>query len=557
MLHQRDFRRMLAVTLALLRAQGKVSRGVPGVAARKGRRALAWAVSLACGALAACAKDATEPSVPETTAACAAQASIDLQPGTGQLLPAGDSLCFAVGAAGLYAVAYLDAGYIDAARPDLHYDVPFGDSFSVAAAFRPPVPVTGPAAAPGATSPRPAAGGGLPADVVTVSAADTCGSPPWCRETPWKVGDEVTTWFAEGRKATVVAIAAPLVLAEWNDEMPLEGEDGVIVDVVKEAAQSVVPMLSAAFDGEVVSTSPGSGQLMVLVQRGSLSFTYSQWYEGGSSSFILLSLNPDVADAIVAADDIQILAHELAHAWQVRYLYKGAGPNSGARHWGLEGGADFFTLQYLRSRFGIPLDANGEAIGENILRAPEDVYWTLVNRSSGEIEAGYYQTEPLLRDLMVRLVRAGMSERDALSNISKGAVEGWFGRVNASWHPPGIAARMSMGLGQQWDPVTGVLTWVLSDALDDRSTGDTFTNPSVLNAWKEVGQSGFSPSGRLGVGRATTTRRAGSTGYFELLARDEPDRRLILTSESAGTLAPIPGIGETEVDVRWMVARIH
>jgi len=50
---------------------------------------------------------------------------------------------------------------------------------------------------------------------------------------------------------------------------------------------------------------------------------------------------------------------------------------------------------------------------------------------------------------------------------------------------------------------------------------------------------------------------AGSTGYFELSVGDEADRQLILTSESADTLAPEPGVGETKADVRWMVARIN
>lgn len=516
-------------------------------------------VTLACGVLYACAKDATEPPVPVTSPACEAQVSFDLQPGTGKLLPAGDSLCVTVATKGLYAVAYLDAAHIEANRSGNHFGSP-ADSFSVSVAFRGPVSVAD-AAAPSTTAPMPVSGRGTPVDVVTSrgSAEGTCdpSMSPWCRETPWKVGDEMAVDVANGRKATVVAIAPPLVMAEWNNEMPLEGEGGVIEDAVREAAQSVVPMLSAAFDGEVVSTSPGSSQLVLVAQRGSLSLTYSRPSETASSSLIILSLNPDVADAVGAALDIRVVAHELTHAWQFRYLYREAGPDGAwAPHWGIEGGADFVALQYLRSRFGISIDANGEAVGENILYTPEDVYWQQVDRSFGDIEAGYQQTEPLLRDLMVRLVRAGMSEPDALSNVAKGAVEGWFGPGNgSSWHPPGMAARMSAGLGRQWDPVTGVLTWVLSDALDDRTTGDTFTNLSVLDAWKKVGLSGFSPSGRVGRGRATTTRRAGSTGYFELSVGDEPDSRLILTS--AGTPGPVPGIGETQVDVRWMVARIR
>ena len=102
-----------------------------------------------------------------------------------------------------------------------------------------------------------------------------------------------------------------------------------------------------------------------------------------------------------------------------------------------------------------------------------------------------------------------------------------------------------------------MLSWTLSNALDDRSSGNEYDIPTVLDAWKRVGLSGFPPSGSLSHGRQTSTRYAGSTGYFELSVGEEPESRLILSYTGKRDTTALPGVGEPTPVVQWMVGRIN
>jgi hypothetical protein len=69
-----------------------------------------------------------------------------------------------------------------------------------------------------------------------------------------------------------------------------------------------------------------------------------------------------------------------------------------------------------------------------------------------------------LRDLQARLVAAGMPREAAMAEVSRGAVEGWYGADGEGGASAGLAGRMRARLGPAWDPAARRGESVLSAA---------------------------------------------------------------------------------------------
>lgn len=527
------------------------------------RRNRAWTLTILAALTTGCGGDAPAPLAPDVEAVCS-PLTISLEPGEGTLLPTADSTCVSFAEPGWYVAAFVDASAIESARGENPINSFRDDAFAVTVAlhgaavtepstmFRPPVVSATPVHPPESPQHLIAIAGGAcdPAD------------PAWCRDHPWDVGDRFESASANGlRTAIVTAIDGPLVMAVWEDEVEVVGPGlPAIESAFREGAREVVPFLRDTFVDELVTTSAGSGQLLVIVQEGSLSTAAWRTSDSGTSSLITLSLNPRVSHDILPALAVSILAHELAHAWQLRYAFRG---NEEAGFyippWGLEGGATFVSQEYLRLRFGVTLDTNLPARSSFRLEVPEDVFWNQAHVSRGEFERGYHHAEPMLRHFMTRLIAAGSTESEAFAEVARGAVEGWFGNTLTGWRPPGISGRMEQATGIAWDAPELVLDWTVSQALDDRAPGEVYENPLIRDAWRTVGNSGFPPLARLGVSPVRIERPAGSTGYVDMTVPDDPLARLTLGTPSGDYGPPglPPGVFPLEPTLRWMIVRFQ
>ncbi len=115
---------------------------------------------------------------------------------------------------------------------------------------------------------------------------------------------------------------------------------------------------------------------------------------------------------------------------------------------------------------------------------------------------------------------------------------------------------MSRGIAGGWSPAEGVLTWALSNALDERSSNPRFDNPTMARAWRVEGAAGWPPDAQLepSAPAASITREAGSTGYV-MLSVPEGARVLLTSTRRAYGPLGAEDPGTVRAGVRWMVAR--
>lgn len=496
-------------------------------------------VALGCG-------DA--PLDPVVTPPCDAPA-LELEVGTAALLPAADSSCWKLAPGGLYAVAFFDTRLVELAESRAEEPLPFPDTFSVRATLLPDVRSGAPSPVR-ARVPAGAVGGDTPTHVTAGVLICDAPAPPHCRDAPWRSGDELDVRVVIGDspvRSRIQAVVGPLALAVPIDEASalapfVPRAEAMLSDVLATTA----PLLARTFGPDFVHTSPGSGQLLVVLHVGSLSFVDSRAVDGESRAYVVWSVNPSVGDLPPgAAGARRVLDHELTHVWQLGYKY-GQRPEwpltPWVPRWGLEGGADLVANELLRTALGLPLDPELPPTSAGVLATPEAVLAYHLTGGRGRIPVGYFETEPLLRDLLLRAVDAGASYEVALTAVSRGAVDGWWG-VDATGNPPlgGLVPRVRELLGSGWEPVSGVFTWVLSNALDERTGSVTYRNPSIREAWRGKGSSGFAPDGEIhSAGTLETGRRSGGAGYLYV---DSSTPSFLAVRSDAGA------------GVRWMVAR--
>ena len=131
-----------------------------------------------------------------------------------------------------------------------------------------------------------------------------------------------------------------------------------------------IPLRRSALGDEYPVTTPGSGQLLVIVSDYDLIGAIMTCSGANSPDRFpgncVMKLSPgitvgEVDEQLFIRPDL--LTHELAHAWQSLHLDlacrdEGACGGAGADRWASEGGADFLAIEAMRQRQGSAFDQN-------------------------------------------------------------------------------------------------------------------------------------------------------------------------------------------------------
>ncbi|HSU13340.1 hypothetical protein [Longimicrobium sp.] len=523
------------------------------------------ALCLAALPLAACGGDAGgsvtgSTQGPSTTASCAPGATVDLQPGQTASLTAAQAACFQLAphAGARYALAGFDARAIEGAQagpePSLSDEPSYvvGDGSNAA-----------PTAAPNLD--RLAASAAPAGDVTLRADAQVDANTPFARATPWAEGERFPIRRLTGEQATARVVRVMGRYAFALVEGDEEGHTARFISDTEKAMDYLVREGEAVLDrtwgaGRPV-TSAGSGQLLVVYgawnpDLGMGSATTSAASDGsGIGTYVWLNLNvrPGVRDGYSLVDvpsfRLKVLAHELTHAWQMRYAYQSqpAGPRavSFGPAWAMEGTADLVAMDIVRRSLGVPLTANWS--WENRFEAPgANVTYALQPADTrGRLSRGYYDAASFLQDVQVRMTRRGVAADEALAQVARGAVEGWYGIDAAGVRRQGLSQRVRAVLGSGWDPADAVLLWTLTQASDDQTDAVELNNPVYERATDAANPNSWKAAideVQAGRGFAYQVTRGAGTSFFVRMKDGGEGGTVALTATVAGT--------------RWMVARL-
>lgn len=358
------------------------------------------------------------------------------------------------------------------------------------------------------------------------------GPDPHLRATPWTVGDTFTVRNAgrEGR-ARVLRVydghhvvawmegdapdSVALYLAQIDSAMPFVREHGL-------------PLLRAAFEDRLPVTSTGSGQYLWLLRApvpGEGIFASAPGAVSGDTVFGWIDFRlVRRADFVSMAS---MIVHEMAHHYQRMYLMAsrpGPGANGAAQVWALEGGANLVSMEALRRKAQLPLAANFEWRGAHA--DPWARFYALrAQPGDGSFTLGYDNSAGFLRRLMIDRVAAGETPDQALREVSRGTMDGWYGHDGSGLTRPGLTGRMRARAGAAWSPADAVLTWTLSHAVDDRTPNGELQDRSFLRVWDVPDDypAGWRADGDLvagGARSASASRAYGSPGFVYLPAGD-------------------------------------
>lgn len=517
----------------------------------------------ALAALAGCADPAlspTDPPGPEGPDLCAGPPGGAATPGTrialavGQwrLLSGAEASCFRFpGGDGEYAVTWLDVRDIERQQSGwVTGPLPSGTAIieertTPRTSVREIVEPT-PVALAAARRPGPAA-------ITDASQTAACRddsfpqSQFWCRSRPWTMGEQFTvrsTVSATGlATATITFVSddARFVVAEVPGGN--EADAAIFRESLRQALpivmQHAVPWYRRMFGAEPL-TSRGSGQLLLLFGP------YAHGLVAGGCCFGETGLSNYIALGVglrrPPAEMVQLLAHELAHAWVNRWFYESrpaGGFWAGGDTSGNEGLADLLAFEVLRRVAGLPFAANASAApfgGDAITRS-----WALEFSPTGDFLAGYAESSGFLRDLVHRLVRRGMSVDDAFALVARHASEGWYGFDPVQGQRTGLVRAMRQAFGPTWDPTDALRLFMLAQAADDLTSNAELQNPFRQGVSAFVG-SDLRVGGREGRPSVTFAVPFGGMGAARLL-----DRRGGATFEARGS-------GATLV---WGIARVR
>ncbi len=502
--------------------------------------------------------------LPEGTVECHEE-PLALEVGEWVTLPTAQSICLVFAPTeGSYAIAYFDTRLVDKARwgleepwPEPHwFDIKVGEG---------ELPDADAAAESGSTAPprAPPAPPAPPTGICSEAAHDEI----LCRQQPWVVGDEFLVhsdyvhFLADfaGQTASVVGVHDHLVFAVLGQDLTefrnCEWCQALVDSVGCVVNSAAVPLIRSVFTSTLPVTSPASGQLLVLLHTREESQSVGWISDPQFHVLLQISLSFDLGRP--QSGRAALLVHELTHAFQRQYAWE--------RNfvfydeWAKEGGADFMASDFLRRQAGISLDGNFDAVGAIDLQTwrqnPDRFSYALSFQHSGEIASGYQHAANLLRDFVLRRCKTGEPDTLAIRAVLRGALEGWYGAVTAD-AGDGLTNRMKQLLGEDWDPVAAVLTWTLSNAVDDRTSSPRFQNPAVLEAWNpENPRVSWLPDGthELGSGNTLAVRRKlGSTGY--LLVVDSGSGGLLVLRSPQSIRMPF---GTTKPAVRWAIVRFE
>jgi hypothetical protein len=460
-----------------------------------------------------------------------------------------------------YALAFLDPRRVRAAElaPEgaapgtLQYTVSVAEAGSAAPAL---ARVSASAAVATGHAPRTAAYAGSPA----------------ARSTPWREGDrfELREAGAAPVPARVVRVyGGHLVFALAEGETPAGGVEAWTAHADSAFGLLVrhgYPLLERALTARRPVSSAGAEQLLVVARRESSAYlgaTVTVPADGGAYPYALVNS----AYGFSAAGLLRTLAHEVAHAWQTSWAAESrpAGTlGTGAPAWAVEGNADLLAWTTLRRALGIGAGENWEWAGR-LQDAGLAPYALLAAGARGDLTAGYASSASFQADLALRLVQAGAGEDEAIAEVSRGALEGWFGWDPAGGQRAGLAGRMRARLGAAWAPERALLGWALSQAADDLTQNPALQNPAFARVSSAAGESGLgwlaaatlrsggqalradpAAQASLAGNAVTAAARYGSPGYV-LIDDDGFGGAYTLSAAAAG--APL--------DAAWMIVRIR
>lgn len=516
--------------------------------------AVALPALAACGDSASSPTESMTPTPPANT--CTPSVTVDLQVGQTMALTSAQAACFALAphAGARYALAGYDARALEAAErgPGAGpHDEPaylLGDGAVASAALAP-------SRAPSAAV--------APGDLrVSAAAVGSEATDPYARARPWAAGETFqlkrigTNDLATAR---VVAVQGGVALAALE---PDAASARRMVDDTKAAlawmAADGFRSLARAFGPSAPRTSEGAGQLLVVLaswnpdQGAGGTFTR---VDAAGGAYSIVWMNMEMRGGVRPGFDtydhvsfrLKVLAHELTHAWQMRWL--DATVPAGGRHgltdgpvWGLEGGADLLAMDAVRRNLGVAAEGNWDWDAHLVADDRAVTYAMEPADTRGRLGRGYFDAASFLRHAQARMARAGMDRDAALAEVARGAAEGWYGWDGAGNHRTGLAARVRAAAGGDWDPAHEVLTWTLAQALDDETA-----NPALNNAafWRvSSGRWAWQPVAEEMVAGGAGERRFSyqAAGSFFVRVRD---------GGGGGTLSARSAAGGT----RWMIAR--
>lgn len=374
----------------------------------------------------------------------------------------------------------------------------------------------------------------------------------WCRSKPWQVGDKLRIRRPHSATSDTVMATVYQIYGGRFAFAAIDGDNSAGLAQLRSSIQAAmpgvlqvsVPLLELAYGNEFPTTSVGSGQLLTVIgdfQHGSVG---GGCCAGGNGPWSALALGNTLAAP--QAELFYLLTHEFTHAWQVRWFHDSrlaeSSPFAMGSYWAVEGTADLLALEAVRRYAVAPWATNSS--WDDFVRAPglgEPMARELGVR--GSIAQGYHEASSFLRDLVARLVRAGVHRDVAFREVARGGIEGWYGFDSEGVQRQGLAGRVRPHLGAGWEPGNAFLLYLLAQGADDRTNATALQNPFWQYIWT-----------------ASTELRgleltAGSGGHLE----SEP--RLAMS----GGVARLKVLGRagafettsTEPQVRWAIARVQ
>ena len=464
---------------------------------------------LAVTGLAGC----TEPTAPGAGLRCGAE-PVSLEPGdvvrSGKI---NDPCRLAAAPGALYALAVIDASAIESARNG--FEEAFDDyvvgasalALGTSAPLTPAVPA--PSFAGRAAEPV--------SDVASVALIDT----PADRTTPWTLDEQFELRHPGTNQletARVVRIFEGRYVVAWfeqGDPARLAAELPMIDSAFGPVSDIAIPMLRSTFLDTEPRSSVGAGQYLILLADtlgpGLTGRAFRIERDGQPLTWIAIKLGRAGASA---TGSVSLITHEMAHSWQFMHMYAtragGSSASSGASFWAVEGGANTMSYFVMGRAAGIAPDANLDWRAAQPTPAATS-YARRAQPLLGEFTAGYDNAMGFLRRLVLQRMAAGETLEQALRQVSRGAIEGWFGFDGASMRP-GLTARMREVDGD-WEPVSAMLDWTLSHVADDRTPNAELQDRASLRVWDiPVGTIGWSSGGFLNtaIGTVERERRYGS-----------------------------------------------
>jgi hypothetical protein len=312
------------------------------------------------------------------------------------------------------------------------------------------------------------------------------------RRTPWKVGerfqamDPAVDTLVTARVVSVYGSGLVLAVAEGQEaEGGTESWIARADTALSFFADQGYDVYRRVLTANAPTTSAGSGQLMVLAIRDRTPYVgFSESVEVGGRLHSVTHLN--LASALPsAASAIRLLSHEIAHAWQAQYAAEsrpaGAVDWQTGATWSIEGTADLLGWWMVGRYNGIQPNSNWD--WARSMDQPSLAPYALLAASTRDnFTQGYASAASFCLDLVSRMVKEGASWDAALAAVVRGSLDGWHGYSSTGAKRVGLASRVRPVLGAAWEPGDALLTWALSQAVDDVSPSEVFQNRTFLSA---------------------------------------------------------------------------